>query len=48
MSFENYLLAANVLVWVGIAGYVAVLGGKSAAIERRLRQLEILGGEDGR
>ena len=48
MSFENYLLAANVLVWIGIAGYVAVLGGKSAALERRLRQLELLGGDDDR
>lgn len=37
-----WLLAANVAVWVGLGGYLALLGRSQHGLERRLRQLEIL------
>ena len=41
----NYLLIANVCIWVGVGGYVLVLARQHAVLERRVRQLEILDGE---
>lgn len=40
----NYLLIANICVWAGVGGYVLFLAGRQAALERRVRQLEILDG----
>jgi CcmD family protein len=38
----SYLFAANVVVWLGLGGYLAFLAGRSAGLERRVRQLERL------
>ncbi|GAB6035703.1 hypothetical protein JCM15519_02620 [Fundidesulfovibrio butyratiphilus] len=42
---ENYLLAANVVVWLGICGYVGFLALAQRSLERRLKQLETLHGD---
>jgi CcmD family protein len=42
MGKENYLLAANVAVWLGVCGYLLFLAGRQKRLERRLRQLETL------
>ena len=42
MTMNGYLLAANVAVWAGIAGYVAFLAVRARRLEERLKQLEIL------
>jgi CcmD family protein len=42
----NYLLIANICVWVGVGGYLLFLAGRQAALERRVRQLEILDGSN--
>ena len=42
MGYENYLLAANVVVWLGIGGYLIFLAAKQARLEKGLRQMEIL------
>lgn len=42
MSADTYLLWANVVVWLGIAGYLVFLGAKSAQLSQRLNQLELL------
>lgn len=39
---ENYLLAANLVVWLCICGYAAFLAGRQRNLERRLKQLETL------
>lgn len=46
MQTENYLLWANVAVWIGIAAYAAFLQARSARIEQRISQLEQAGGHD--
>ena len=48
MSATTYIFIANVAVWLGVAGYLAFLGSRSATLEKRLRQIELLGdGHDG-
>ncbi|WP_084154140.1 CcmD family protein [Maridesulfovibrio frigidus] len=42
MTNETYLLIANIAVWVGIAGYLAFIASKGAAMERRITQMEML------
>ncbi len=42
MTNETYLFAANIAVWLGIAGYLAFLGVRSASMERRITQMEQL------
>ncbi len=42
MVTTTYLFAANVAVWLGLAGYLALLGLRSLDIERRIGQLERL------
>jgi len=42
MGNQTYLLAANVIVWLGICGYVAFLATRQGRLERRLKQLEAL------
>jgi len=42
MGNEGYLLAANVVIWVGICGYVLFVAGRQRHLERRLKQLEAL------
>lgn len=46
MSAEMYLFLANALVWVGVAGYLAFLGSRTVGLDRRVKQLELLGGGD--
>lgn len=43
MSATTYLFMANAAVWVGVAGYLVFLAGKSANLEKRVRQIELLG-----
>jgi CcmD family protein len=38
----NYLLIANVCVWLGVAGYVLVIAMGQKKTEARINQLEIL------
>ncbi len=38
-----YVLAANVVIWLGLGGYAAFLGKRQAALEARLAQMEKLG-----
>jgi len=40
----NYLFIANVCVWAGVGSYVLFLARRQAGLERRVRQLEILDG----
>ena len=42
MGKESYLLAANVVVWLGICGYLAFVAARQNHLERRLKQLEAL------
>jgi CcmD family protein len=42
MTSEAYLFAANLAVWLGLAGYVALLAARAGRIEKRLAQLERL------
>lgn len=48
MSTEQYLIFANVAVWLGLGGYVAFLATKLCGLEGRLRRLAVLraDGED--
>lgn len=41
----NYLLIANVCIWLGVGGYLLFLARQQRVLERRVRQLEILDGE---
>lgn len=43
MSAITYLFIANSVVWLGLAGYVVFLASRSTALERRIKQLELLG-----
>jgi CcmD family protein len=43
MGKEAYLFAANVIVWVGLAAYVAFLAAAQKRLERRLKRLEVFG-----
>ena len=42
MGKEQYLLAANVVVWLGLCGYLAFVAVRQKHLERRLKQLEAL------
>lgn len=37
-----WLLCANIIFWLGMAGYAIFLGVSQKGMERNLRQLEIL------
>ena len=45
MTATTYVIIANVVVWTAIGGYVFFLGRVSTALDRRLKQLEQLGGD---
>lgn len=47
MSVATSLFTANIIVWVGIAGYVVFLATRSSTLEKRVRQLELLGVDNG-
>ena len=47
MSATTYLFIANVIVWLGMAGYLVFLAGRSKALDRRVNQLELLGDDNG-
>lgn len=36
----TYLLWANVLVWIGIGGYLVLLSGRQRGLQERIEQLE--------
>uniref|UniRef100_A0A7C4EJ74 CcmD family protein n=1 Tax=Fundidesulfovibrio putealis TaxID=270496 RepID=A0A7C4EJ74_9BACT len=42
MGKESYLLAANVVVWIGLCGYLAFVATRQKRLERRLKHLETL------
>jgi len=42
MGNESYLMAANIVIWVGICGYLVFVAGRQKHLERRLKQLEAL------
>jgi CcmD family protein len=44
----GYLFAANVAVWLGVAGYLVFLASRQAALSKRIRQTEILGDDGGK
>ena len=46
MSATTYLFIANAAVWLGVAGYLVFMASKSAGLERRVQQLELLGDND--
>ena len=46
MSNQGYLLAANVVVWLGLCGYMAFVASRQKRLERRLKQLEALQHDD--
>ena len=46
MDNSNFLLAANMVIWLGIAGYLVFLAGRQKALETRLRRMEALDGRD--
>jgi CcmD family protein len=43
----NYLLLANVAIWLGISGYVLFLAAKQARLEKRIKHLEFLNDKQG-
>ncbi len=45
MDNTGYLLAANVVIWLGIGGYLVFLAGRQKRLEARLRRMEA---QDGR
>ena len=42
MQAQTYLFFGNLVVWLGVAGYVAFLAAKSARLEQRLNQMEAI------
>ncbi|MGL1861764.1 MAG: CcmD family protein [Pseudodesulfovibrio sp.] len=46
MSATTYLFIANAAVWVGVSGYLIFLASKSAGLEKRVQQLELLGDDN--
>ncbi len=46
MSSTTYLILANAAVWIGIAGYLGFLVSRGAALNKRERQIELLGDSD--
>ncbi len=46
MDNTGYLLAANVVIWLGIAGYLVFLAGRQKSLETRLARMEALDGRD--
>lgn len=42
MDYQTYLLAANVAVWLGLGGYLALLGMRQKTLAARIRQMEML------
>jgi CcmD family protein len=46
MSNQGYLLAANIVVWLGLCGYMAFVASCQKRLERRLKQLEALQHDD--
>lgn len=43
MSATTYIFIANVAVWLGVAGYLVFLASKASGLEKRVRQIELLG-----
>jgi CcmD family protein len=42
MDYQTSLLAANVAVWLGIGGYLLLLGARQRRLETRIVQMEQL------
>jgi CcmD family protein len=42
MSNIGYLLAANVIVWAGVCGYLGILSLQQKRLKQRLTQLELI------
>ncbi|WP_457571604.1 CcmD family protein [Desulfovulcanus sp.] len=41
----KYLIISNVLIWMGIGGYLFFLATKAKRLERKVKQLELLNNE---
>jgi len=41
----KYLIISNVIIWLGIGGYLFFLATKAKKLERKLKQLELLNNE---
>lgn len=46
MLTMNYLFIANVCIWIGVGGYILFLARQQSVLERRVRQLEIVNGDE--
>ncbi len=46
MDASTYLFAANAVVWLALAGYVALLALRQKGLDERLRQLELMRNDD--
>ncbi|MCA1946247.1 MAG: CcmD family protein [Desulfovibrio sp.] len=46
MDAQTALMAANALVWLGIAGYIAFLAGRQRLLSQRIDRLEHLHGPE--
>lgn len=42
MNATNYLLAANITIWVGMGAYLVFMAKKQQGLQERLKQLEML------
>ncbi|GAB1410734.1 hypothetical protein MASR1M90_18880 [Desulfovibrionales bacterium] len=42
----NYVLIANVCIWLGVGGYLVLLARQQSNLEQRVRQVEILDGDN--
>lgn len=43
MSAQTLLIVGNVVIWLGLGGYMLFLSARSGRLARRLDQLEVLG-----
>ncbi len=48
MHDASWLLYASAAAWLGLGGYLFILGRKAAALEKRLRRLESSAADGGR
>jgi len=46
MDNTGYLMAANVVIWLGVGGYLLFLAGRQKRLELRLRRMEVQDGRD--
>lgn len=42
MDSSNWLLMANIAIWLGMGGYLCLLATKQKQLDKRIRQMEML------